>query len=125
MNATQRAHAAYHSASQPIRTHRGVEYEAFARVTGRMKQHATRLPTGFQDLAKALHDNRRLWSALAIDVADRDNGLPNDLRARIVYLAEFTRLHSSKVLSSSASAEPLIEINMAMMRGLRGTGGAA
>ena len=55
----------------------------------------------------------------AADVADRANGLPQDLRARIFYLAEFTDQHSSKVLSGKGKADVLVEINAAIMRGLR------
>ena len=124
MNAILRARAGYRDASQPTQTPRGVEYEAFARVTSRLKAAAGQAGR-FGELARAIHDNRRLWSILAADVADRDNGLPPDLRARIVYLADFTRLQSGKVLKSNASADPLIEINVAIMRGLRGMGGAA
>ncbi len=68
---------------------------------------------------QALHENRRLWSVLATDVADADNALPNTLRARIFYLAEFTEQHSSQILGNKATVEPLLEINMAVLRGLR------
>lgn len=119
MNATQQAQTAYGTNGHTIRTHRGTEYEAFAQITGRLKQSAAAGKSRFKDLASALHDNRRLWTILATDVADNDNGLPRDLRARIVYLAEFTRIHSGKVLAGTAEAGPLIEINTAIMRGLR------
>lgn len=119
MNATQQAQTAYGTNAHTIGTPRGTEYEAFALITGRLKTSAAAGPSRFNDLAGALHDNRRLWTILASDVADNDNGLPRDLRARIVYLAEFTRIHSGKVLSGKAAADPLIEINTAIMRGLR------
>ncbi len=118
MNATQIAQAAYGTSAQPIRTPRGTEYEAFVRITSRLKAAGTRAPAGFRDLARAIHDNRRLWTILAADAADDDNLLPKEVRARILYLAEFTRLHSGKVLREAASTEPLVEINLAIMRGL-------
>ena len=123
MNATHKAQAAYRTAAQPIKTPRGTEYEAFARITARLTSAA--LPSaGFGDLAGAVHDNRRLWTILAADAAGRDNRLPEALRARILYLAEFTRRHSGKVLREAASTRPLIDINTAVMRGLheRSTG---
>ena len=70
-------------------------------------------------LVTAIHENRRLWTILAGDVADDGNTLPEQLRAQIFYLAEFTGQHSAKVLSGKAGVEILIEINMAVMRGLR------
>ena len=118
MNAMQMAQAAYGPAAQPTRTPRGVEYEAFARVTSRLKAVSGNAPARFRELAAAIHDNRRLWTLLAADAADDENMLPKELRARILYLAEFTRLHSGKVLRSAASAEVLVEINMTIMRGL-------
>lgn len=118
MNAMQQAQAGYGTAARPIRTPRGTEYEAFARITSRMKTAADGLPARFGDLAAAIHDNRRLWTILAADAADQDNLLPKELRARILYLTEFTRLHSARVLRSGAPAQPLIEINTAIMRGL-------
>ncbi|MEO1398849.1 MAG: flagellar biosynthesis regulator FlaF [Pseudomonadota bacterium] len=139
MNATQLAQTAYGSGTRSVRTPRGVEYEAFARVTSRLKAIASDMaqakrqqiksktkrviPGQFSDLATALNENRTLWTLLATDVADDGNKLPDDLRARILYLAEFTRQHSAKVLKSQASVVPLLEINIAIMRGLRAQGG--
>lgn len=112
------AQNAYRNPAQPVRTPRSTEYEAFARVTSRLRSAAARERPHFAELAGAIHDNRRLWTILAADVADRANPLPGELRARILYLAEFTRLHSGKVLSGEATAAPLVEINTAVMRGL-------
>ena len=74
---------------------------------------------GFAALTEALHANRKLWKIFAIDVADPGNKLPKDLKARLFYLAEFTSHHTSKVLARQATAEPLLEINTAILRGLR------
>lgn len=125
VNAQTLAKAAYSTSSTPIRTDRGTEYEIFARVTHKLRSAAAKGKPGFAELAEAVHQNRQLWTILAADVADKDNGLPKDLRARIFYLAEFTQDYSRKVLSNGASIVPLVEINAAMMRGLRGRGAAA
>ena len=73
-------------------------------------------------VAAALHDNRQLWTVLAADVAEPGNALPPALRAKLFYLYEFTDQHSRKVLAGEASAEVLVDINTAIMRGLRGEG---
>ena len=57
-------------------------------------------------------------------MASDANALPDALRARIVYLAEFTRQHSRKVLGREAGIDALVEINTNVLRGLRGDGGA-
>lgn len=60
---------------------------------------------------------------MAVQVADDENALTDDLRARIFYLAEFTAFHSTKVLKGEADIAPLLEINTAMMRGLAASEG--
>lgn len=121
MNALHQAQSAYRNNARPIRSARGIEYDAFARITHRLKDAAAGGDP--RALIAAVHDNRHLWSILAADVAGEGNRLPPELRARILYLAEFTRTYSSKVLSGT-SPEPLIDINTAIMRGLRSDGAA-
>ena len=120
MNAQNLAQNGYSKAATSTRTPRGSEYEALARITHRMRQAEARGPEGFSEMAQALHDTRKLWDIFAIDVAEPGNPLPADLRARIFYLAEFTQLHTSKALAREASITPLLDINTAIMRGLRG-----
>lgn len=121
MNAVDRARLAYAGPSQPVRTARDAEYDVFARVTHRLKSAAA--GESFPKLALAIYENRRLWTALAGDVAGEGNGLPSQLRAQIVSLNKFTYQHSSKVLEGNASPDVLIEINTSVMRGLRRDGG--
>lgn len=125
MNALNMAKTAYTAAHTPIRTPRGTEYEAFARVTHQMKLSAAKGRAGFKHLAQAIYKNRQLWTTLAADVADPENALPQQLRAQIFYLAEFTNLHSTKVLAGTDHADVLVEINTSIMRGLRAQGVAA
>lgn len=119
MNAMNMAKTAYAASQNSVRTPRGVEYEAFARITYRLKSAAEKGRAGLGQLAQAIHENRRLWTLLAADVAARDNALPPELRARIFYLSEFTNRHSSKVLKDPAEVGVLVEINTAVMRGLK------
>ncbi len=119
MNSHHLAQQAYSNSAAPTRTARATEYAAFAKVTHRLNQAARKGTLGFAELAESLHDNRKLWTLLAVDVADDENQLPTELRAKIFYLAEFTQAHTRKVLKREASVAPLIEINAAVMRGLR------
>ncbi len=119
MNALNMAKTAYATAQSPIRTPRSTEYEAFARITHRLKEASKKGRAGFASLAEAIHNNRRLWTLLAGDVADSENGLPRELRAQIFYLAEFTNHHSTLVLNGEGDVDVLVEINTSIMRGLR------
>ncbi|WP_114964755.1 flagellar biosynthesis regulator FlaF [Alkalilacustris brevis] len=120
---TAMASTAYASPGAPTRTPRASEYDAIARITARLKSAAERGDQGFAQLAAALHENRRLWLILASDVAGKENALPPNLRAQILYLAAFTEQHSRKVLANQAAADALIDVNTAVMRGLRGDAG--
>jgi len=119
VNAHKAAQQAYASSASPHRTSRGTEYEVFSRITRRLHGAIQTTPLNFSELVQALHENRELWTLLAADVADKDNKLPAPLRAQIFYLAEFTNHHTRQVLSQDATADVLIEINTAVMRGLR------
>lgn len=116
--------SAYGRPDAPVRSSRAVEYDLFARVTRAITAAVTRGANDRPALIRALHDNTNLWRTLAIDVADPGNGLPTPLRAQLFYLFEFTTAHSRKVIDGSASADVLVEINTAVMRGLRGEGGS-
>lgn len=122
MNALNMAKTAYAASQAPIRTTRSTEYEAFARITHHLNSASKKGRAGFSQLAQAIYDNRQLWTTLAADVADSDNALPKQLRAQVFYLAEFTMLHSRKVLSGEENVDVLVEINTAIMRGLRTQG---
>lgn len=123
MNMATLAHSAYARASSISPSPRETEYRAFARVTRQLSEHVDISQGGFPRLAEAIHQNQRLWSMLAEDVADSANGLPDELRAQIVYLADFTRQHSMQVLRDKASPAILVEINTSVMRGLRAGSG--
>jgi flagellar biosynthesis activator protein FlaF len=116
----QLSRQAYGSPAAPARTARAVEYDLLARTTQRLALAWAQRERDFPGLVAALSDNQRVWSAFAVDVADAANPLPSSLRARLFYLYEFTAHHSQKVLDGKASPEVLTDINMAVMRGLRG-----
>jgi len=116
---TSLAQTAYSASATPVRTQRGTEYAAFQKVTARLNQ-VRRDDAPMTDRAAALHDNRKLWTILASDLADSDNGLPQALRAQLFYLAEFSLLQSRKGLDDVAALDALVDINTAVMRGLSG-----
>ncbi|WP_149587173.1 flagellar biosynthesis regulator FlaF [Tabrizicola flagellatus] len=107
----------------PTRSLRSVEYDLLAQVTHRLRSAWAARTTDFPALVRAVTDNIQLWATFASDVALPGNTLPAALRARLFYLYEFTAHHSRTVLEDKASVEVLVDINMAVMRGLRGEGG--
>jgi flagellar protein FlaF len=119
------ARTAYATPGTPARSWRSTEYDLFARVTRRLRDAEAGAGKRGTPLVQALHDNQSLWTTLAVDVADDGNGLPRELRARLFYLAEFTREHTRRVLKGEASAGVLVDINTAVMRGLAARDGGA
>ena len=129
MDPRTRAGAAYGGVSTATKTPSQVEYQAFAKITKALTRNgpdadaaasATSKPqSAFSELAEALHENLRLWTIVQGDVASEGNALPSQLRASLFYLAEFTRDHTRKVLKGEADPAALVEINTAVMRGLR------
>ncbi|MBZ4689718.1 MAG: flagellar biosynthesis regulator FlhF [Cereibacter sp.] len=123
MSTAQMARLAYSRPEAPARTARGVEYDLLARITQKLSQSDQQRSEDYAVFAAALQDNLRLWATFAADVADNDNGLPRKLRAQLFNLYRFIDQYSLKVLGEGGSVAVLIDINTAVMRGLRGDGG--
>ncbi len=117
------ARAIYGSPEAPQKTPRAIEYDLLARITQQLSSAWATRTQNYPALMTALDDNLRLWTTLAADVAEPTNGLPAPLRAQLFYLYEFAAQHSRAVREKDASVEVLIDINTAVMRGLRGDGG--
>jgi len=106
----------------PLRDPRGTEYDAFIRVTRALSAAGAQRETAFAAYAQALHDNQRLWQILAVDLARPENALPPALKTQLFQLFKFTVQHTAKALRSEVELDVLIDINTAVMRGLRGEG---
>ena len=124
MNALIHPKTGYARTDATLRPMRSIEYEALARATKQLSTAWPRRKEDFPALVAALNQNLQLWSTLAADVASTENGLPAPLRAQLFYLYEFSNQHSRGILEGRGSVEVLIDINTAVMRGLRGQGGA-
>lgn len=121
MNIATLAQRTYSGPSAQLRSPRDLEFALIANATARLRSALqSDGPKAFPSLAAALDHNRQIWQTLAEDIAQPTNGLPRDLRARLFYLSEFVTGHSDKVLSNGADAGVLVDINIAVMRGLSG-----
>ncbi|MBL1438251.1 MAG: flagellar biosynthesis regulator FlaF [Rhodobacteraceae bacterium] len=118
MNTAILAQSLYAKPTQELGTARGIEYKAFSKVTARLASWNEE-EDSFGCLAEALCENQLLWTILGADVADKGNGLPEQLRAQLFYLTEFTNHQTRKILAKEAKPAILVEINTSIMRGLR------
>lgn len=119
------ARSVYARPEAPQKTPRSLEYELLARITQRLTKAWASRDASYPELIAALDENLRLWSTLASDVATPGNTLPAKLRAQLFYLYEFTNQHSRAIREDKAAVTVLVDINTAVMRGLRGQGGGA
>ncbi|WFE73817.1 flagellar biosynthesis regulator FlaF [Roseinatronobacter sp. S2] len=125
MNAHVMAAAAYGVPNTAYKTPRTIEYELISKITSRLSTAIKAQPFNFAALAEAMHENRRLWVELAMDLATPGNQLPDILRLQLLGLAQFSLRHIDQVLDGKDSADVLVDINLAVMRGLAGRAGGA
>lgn len=111
-------HSEYGYRASALRTTRDTEYDAFSRVTQMLRQ--SELSESGMDAVLAVHKNNELWTILASDLASPGNGLADEVKAGLLSLAGCSLRHGHRVLAREASIDLLVDINMAVMRGLRG-----
>ena len=119
MKVAERAREGYGRNAAPIKSPRAAEFEAIARISHRLRNAAKNKTKNFPEFVAALNDNSRLWTTLAVDVAQTENELPQDLRARLFWLAEFNTHETRRILKGQGDVGILIEINAAVLQGLR------
>lgn len=117
MNAVT-SHTEYGYGAPALRTERDTEYDVISRVTRMLRQANTECRD--QDTILAVHKNNELWTILAADLAHPENGLPDEVKAGLLSLAMFSLRHGHAVLSGQGNTQVLIDINMSIMKGLRG-----
>jgi flagellar biosynthesis activator protein FlaF len=115
------AHNAYGAIQKETLTPRSVEYRVFLSVTSRLEAAQKANNPKSVEFITALGDNQLLWNALAADVASVGNGLPENLKAQIFYLAQFMSHHTNLVRNNEADLVAIIDINKMIMEGLSTT----
>ena len=115
---------AYKQAAERAEHPREAEYRLFGQVT-RALMEVEQLDALDPARIDALDWNRRLWSALATDCSDPQNGLAPSLRASIISLSLWVSRHTSAVMRREEEISDLVEINRLIMQGLAPSGGPA
>lgn len=119
MYASEMARRGYATSQKQVASETELELKIFTEITGRLLSTNLEDAGGFAKLAEALTDNARLWNLLFLDMTHETNTLPLELKNGLIYLAEFTRLHTQKVLRGEAKHDILIEINKSIIAGKR------
>lgn len=115
----QIAHKAYGDVANRTADDRQVELTLFKQITAALEAVAASENPSASERAEAVSRNLELWSTLAVDIAHPENGLSQDLKGGLLYLAEFTRRTGMTILTDGdAKIEDLIEINNSVIGGL-------
>lgn len=106
--------SSYQQRSSATESPKALELRAFGFVT-----HGLKSATDVQSRITALHKNHQLWLTLVTDLANPDNGLPNDLKARLISLGFWSMRFSLRAMEDEAvSLAPLIDVNTQIAAGL-------
>lgn len=121
MTVSALARDAYHQSARTTASAREVERQLLSRLTTALVVAEKNRESDNPGYIRALSKNLEFWTVIATDIASDGNQLPTELRSGLFYLFEFTRSHTHKIISGDAAldAEPLIEINQNIIRGLQ------
>ncbi|WP_299843537.1 flagellar biosynthesis regulator FlaF [uncultured Jannaschia sp.] len=118
MGYPQHAAAAYAAIDPCLTTPGRAEAMVFAKITRRMRAVFADESATVSARVSILHDNRRLWHAVALSCASDANAMAPELRASLIGLAGFVDRHTSAVLRKEGEPEVLCEINQRIAAGL-------
>lgn len=115
------AFKAYGEVKQRTAGEKEIEYALFRQITDALKQVSDSDDVQPADWAEAIHRNQQLWTTIAIDLLHPGNALPDEMKRSLLYLAEFVRQSSMKIMSGEGDIADLIEVNQSIMQGLAGS----
>lgn len=122
MTATAMAKSAYHQSARSTASPRSVERQLLSRLTSALIVSEKNRGADHTGFIRALSKNLEFWTVIAADVASEGNKLPQELRAQLFYLFEFTRHHTKKMIANddgNLSVSPLVDINQNIIAGLQ------
>ena len=119
MTAAHFAQQAYKNSQRELASEKSIELQVFSQITSRLRAVDMTETGGMSKLAEALTDNVKLWNILFTDLSLDSNKMADSLKAQIMSLAKFTQSHTFEVLAGRAKHDVLIDINQAMINGMR------
>ena len=107
----------YAAAQNAAATPREIELRAFRYVNGLLAAAAD-VPARCAALGKV----SQLWSILINDLALDGNGLPDDLKARLISLGLWAQREAGARMTDDGSLAPLMDLHRDMIAGLEAQG---
>lgn len=109
---------AYGEVQQRTVGDREIEYALFRQITEALESVAATTEFAPAEWADAISRNQQLWSLIAVDLLNPANALADELKRSLLYLSEYVRRTSLKVLAGEDGLSDLIEVNKTVMAGL-------
>lgn len=119
MNNTYLAKQGYKAVQKEAASDKAIELRVFMSVTAQLKSVDAENKLEFPKLCDAVLENLKLWKILFLDLINPSNTLPQEIKTSLIQLSDFTTAHSRKVLLGEATPEALIDVNSAIIAGLR------
>lgn len=120
MSKAQLAANGYAHGGERVKDFRAQEYDVIIGVTRDLQRVRDNANASFNDKVGVIHKNEKLWITIGAQVAGDTNALPQNLRAGLLYIAKFVSHHSNNVLNKSADIDILVDLNVSVLRGLKG-----
>ncbi|WOR14489.1 flagellar biosynthesis regulator FlaF [Hyphomonas sp. FCG-A18] len=102
-----------------------IEHAVFEQITEALQDVAKTEAPVPNVYADAVSRNMELWTILAADLMSDANALPLETKQGLLGLSEFVRRTSMTLLTEGGDVTDLIDVNIAIMRGLRGDASVA
>ena len=101
------AFKAYGEVRQRTAGDKEIEFALFRQITDVLKQVSEADEVQPTDWAEAVHRNQQLWTTIALDLLHPGNALPDEMKRSLLYLAEFVRQTSMKIMAGEGDIADL------------------
>lgn len=112
------AFKAYGEVAQRTAGEKEIEYALFLQITDALERVVDPETRSLESWADAVYRNQQLWIIIATDLLLPGNALPDEMKRSLLYLSEFVRQTSMKIMAGEESIPDLIEVNKTVMAGL-------
>lgn len=116
------AQRGYGQVKRQASSEKHIEIELFTKMTTQLKSHVLAEESALKltpSLARDLLSNLKLWQIIMLDLLTDENTLELSLKKSLIELAEFTQSHTQKIFRNEGAVDVLIDINVAILSGLR------
>lgn len=112
------AYKAYGEIAQRTASNKAIEFALFQQITDALASVADPHDRDLSAWGDALYRNQQLWTIITTDLLLPSNSLPDDLKRSLLFLSEYVRQSSLRILAGEESISDLIDVNKTVMAGL-------